>query len=58
MNGTTSVIFNLVSLTLRSYTTLKDFMINVMFYQVKMLIFYNVQVINSIFVGKNEMYGK
>lgn len=46
------------SLTIRSYTILYIYSINVNFYQVKILIFCNVQITKSTVVGKNEMYNK
>ena len=45
-------IWYVVSLTLWSYTMLNVFTIDVMFYQVNLLLFCNVQTTNSTLVGK------
>ena len=42
----------LVALTIRSYTVLYLFTVDVISYQVKLLMFYNVQTINLTFVGQ------
>lgn len=45
-----------MSLTMYSYTILSMFTNNVNFYQVKMLILYNVETTNLTFVDKIKLY--
>ena len=57
LGATLNMIFSVTSI--RSYTFIYHSIINVVFYQVKMSMFYNAQTTNSTFVGKiNKMYNK